>query len=202
MRKTCMACLLAFCLCAFSVPVFAADEPPPELLADVREASEKFQFCFKSDADVYKLFAEHFPSYDASQYDRFFVSIPTGSVTIYFIPDDCTFSGTASVLRFDKPCLRLVYGFTSQNYVTNVIQPTTYFSSGNTSFRNFDVTVDDTVLLASNIDYFYAVNVSSAPEEPPEPPQGDNHDAYIAIIFVVSALLGAELARSFSFWKW
>lgn len=142
-----------------------ADAVSPQLLADIREASEKFQFCFKADGDIYKLFDEHFPQYDSTDYSRFFVSIPTGSITFYFIPNDCVFSGTASTLRFDKPCLRLIYGLTTQTYVTNVIQPTTYFSSGNSFFRNADITVDDAVALPKNIDYFYAVNVDTTPKD-------------------------------------
>lgn len=171
-----------------------ADAVSPQLLADIREASEKFQFCFKNDADIYKLFDEYFPQYNAADYSRFFVSIPTGSITFYFIPNDCVFSGTASVLRFDKPCLRLVYGLTTQTYVANVIQPTTYFSSGNSFFRNADISIDDAVVLPKNIDYFYAVNVDTTPKDG-EPIDYTDHLGFIMaalvllIVFVLIMLI-------------
>ncbi len=141
------------------------DAVSPQLLADIRDASEKFEFCFKKDEDIFSLFEEYFPQYDLADYSRFFVSIPTSSIVFYFVPNDCTFSGTASVLRFDRPCLKLTYGFTTQNYVTSVIQPSTYFSSGNTAFRNTDISIGDVVVLPKNIDYFYAVNVDTTPSD-------------------------------------
>lgn len=173
----------------------------PELLEEVRQASEKFQFCFKSDSDIMKLFDEHFPQYDSTDYKRFFVSIPTGSITFYFIPNDCTFSGTASVMRFDKPCLRLVYGLTSQTYVANIIQPTTYFSSGNSFFRNADILIDDAVALQKNIDYFYSVNV--APSSPGETAlklfgQDYIYPSLLLILFAVLLLVFGKFVNSFS----
>lgn len=171
-----------------------ADAVSPQLLADIREASEKFQFCFKTDGDIYKLFDEYFPQYDSTDYNRFFVSIPTSSIVFYFIPNDCTFSGTASVLRFDKPCLKLTYGFTTQNYVTTTVPATTYFSSGNTAFRNSDILVDNAVLLPKNIDYFYAVNVDTTPKDG-EPIDYTDHLGFIMaalvllIVFVLIMLI-------------
>lgn len=173
----------------------AVDTVSPQVLADVREASEKFQFCFKTDDDIYSLFDEYFPQYDRADYSRFFLSIPTGSITIFFIPNDCTFSGTASTLRFDKPCLRLIYGFTTQQYVTGIVQPTTYFSSGNSFFRNVDISIDDTVVLPKNIDYFYAVNVDTTS------PDGTPID-YTEPIKIVMALLALIFVVLFIFLIW
>lgn len=145
-------------------PVTAAESVSPQALESVREASATFRFCYKTDEDIYGLFEKYFPDYNLSDYRRFFVSIPTSAITFYFVPNDCNFFGTASVLRFDKPCLKLTYGFTTKNYVATVIQPTTYFSSGNTAFRNFDVSLadSDAILLPKNMEYFYAVNVDAS----------------------------------------
>lgn len=187
-KKVFVVVLALFSLTIFScIPVFAesateatqpqasAEPVSPQLLADVREASATFRFCYKSDDDVYRLFEKYFPSYKLSDYNRFFVSIPTSAITFYFIPTDCNFSGTSSVLRFDKPCLKLTYGFTTKNYVATVIQPSTYFSSGNSAFRNFNVVVDGNVLLPSNIEYFYSVNVDATMSL-------DNTNDYLATI--------------------
>lgn len=121
----------------FSLPVNAVEVnaiPSDEVLSSVREASRDFKFCYKSDDDIYALFRDYYPDLSVDNYSRFFVSIPTSTFVVYFIPDDCAFSGTSSVLRFSSNCLKLTYSFINQQWVRSTIFPTTYFSSGNSFF--------------------------------------------------------------------